>query len=136
MRINPISYNTNLYFGNEEARKLAENTTDIMKLQGVRKSIMQNRDDNEYDGRPFRNEDAYPILDTLEKEFAQQDITNCGDILEWCSNFIDNFGKHPLSKDDRLPEDIRDAVIISYLNRLPEPAHLDANTTDLNKNVQ
>lgn len=136
MRINPISYNTNLYFGNEQAKRLAENTADIMKLRGVRASIMQDGDKNEYDGTPFRNEDAYPIIDKLEKEFAKVDVENNIDVANWCSNFVLKFGHHRLSKDTSLPENIRDAVIVRYLNQLAQPIDMNFKTSELNKDVK
>jgi len=133
MRCNPISYNTNLYFGNEKARRLAENTADIMKLYGVRAQIMEDGDKNEYDGSPFRNEDAYPIIDKLEKEFAKEDVESNIDVANWCSNFVVHFSDHPLSRDESLPKDIRDAVIIRYLNQLALPINMAYKTSELDK---
>lgn len=120
MRINPISYNTNLYFGNELAKNIAERATDRMKLQGVRNSLNKDKEQgvNDYDGTIFREEDAYPILDKLEKEFSKEDIGGYGDTLEWCDSFMDNLSNHSLSQDKSLSENTRNALILGYLSRL------------------
>ncbi len=120
MRCNPISYNTNLYFGNELAKLVAERAADNMKLNGIRNSLNTDKKGNinDYDGTSFREEDAYPILDKLEKEFSKQDITGIVDTLEWYDSFMENLPNHPLSKDNSLPENTRNALILGYLNRL------------------
>ena len=133
MRCNPISYNTNLYFGNEQAKRHAEYTADTMKLSGVRTSILNDGSNNEYDGSPFRNEDAYPIIDKLEKEYAKVDYNENSDLINWCSDFVKNFSNHPLSKDESMPEDIRDAVIVRFLNLLANSANWSTNTKELKK---